>query len=376
MHSRAAHWGTGRLRQQWCGICHGAAVRFNKHLITTPLSRIPWVGSWWARVGTIPFVGGVLAVVAIVAVGVVFATGGGGGKGDPVVTSVQCAPGQSLVVLQAGQTDNFSSSPDAPPAAPSAGLMMRLAPPISGFDGTAVDRRFGHTFSSLPPSVVSGEVLVRLRPLPTSIKPASENDTVELSFTDAAGNLQTGGWVRFIGSGNSAAGLAASQWIPANWQSGYTFTFNVAALPNASGPATDEIPLLNSRGFLDIVVQDDTAVDYITLSLCVASPTPAPFPTPIIVGGLDRDTPTPTLTPTSTPFVIGGGLTPIPVATDTPVPTPTAVPAATATPAPTITATLTPRPTNTPALTPTPTSTCGPPGTAGACTPTPTPTPR
>ena len=253
---------------------------------------------------SIPFVGGVLAAaVAMAVVITVVASGGGGPKGGglPSTQSLQCGTGESLVVLQAGQSDGFNPNADSPPAAPSAGLTTRLPAPLAGFDSTAVDRRFGHTFANLPGSITSAEVVVRLKPRPTSIHPASENDTVELTFTDAGGSLQAGGWVRYLGPGNATAGLAVSQWIPNNWQSGYAFTLMLSALPNPSGSPTDEIPLLNSLGYLDVVVQDDTAVDYVTLSLCVpGTPTPTPTPTLSLVVGTGvavSDTPTPSVPP-------------------------------------------------------------------------------
>jgi hypothetical protein len=248
-----------------------------------------------------------------------------------VATSLICPSGQNLVTLTAGQPDGFSvGKPDVPAAAPSNGLQVRTSP-LYGFDDAAVNHRFGHTFGGLT-SVTAGELLVGLRALEDGY--GGGNDSLELSFTDSGGNLLQNRWSRFIGtdSSNAAVGLLANHWGPSKWPAGNTFVFDLAALPNPSGPPTNLLPQVSANGFVDFYVQDDTSVDYVVLSVCVRGVTP---------------TPASSQTPSAPPTLSLG--TAIPVQT---IPVPTAVVP----------------------LTPTPT--CGPLGTANACTPTPTATPR
>jgi hypothetical protein len=254
------------------------------------------------------------------------------GEGNPVVASLSCPASQQLITLTAGQADNFhaGAKPDVPPAAPSNGLQVR-ASPLHDFDDTAPNHRFGHTFIGLTPVITAAELVVSLKALEDGY--GGGNDTLELGFTDPGGTLLPSRWARFIGtdSSNPSAGLLPSHWGPTMWPAGNTFAFDLAALPNASGLPTNLLAQLDANGFVDFYVQDDTSVDYLTLSLCVRRVAP---------------TPTPTQTPSVPPTPVLG--TPTPVLT---------IPAATVVP-----------------LTPTPT--CGPAGTASACTPTPTATPR
>jgi hypothetical protein len=280
---------------------------------------------------------GALVIAAAAGVGAVAMTlwdGDGGAKTvapTPVVSSLACRPAETLMTFGAGQNDAFAltAKPDVPAAAPANGLQVRTAP-LFGFDDAAVNHRFGHTFSALPSVMTAGELIVRLKPLEDGH--GGGNDTLELSFTDAGGNLLPVFWRRFIGtsSANSSAGLLANHWGPTNWSAGNTFTFDLKALPEASGTQLDLIPQLNANGFVDVFLQDDSSVDFLVLNLCVR---------PIAATAVATNT------PPVTPTLAAG--TPVTVATVTaPVATPT----------------------------------CAAPGTAGACSPTPaatvaTPTP-
>ncbi len=341
-------------------------------------SGMPHFGRWWGTThGAAPPTGrnmnwalgaGGLAVVALAAAGVIVATGGDGAgetQGDPSARSCR------TTTLLAGAKDGYSSAVDTPSASLSQGLQTRLSgSPLVGFDSGAIDRRFAHTFAGLPQGIVAASVTLRLKPIQSSISPGSRNDTLDLSFTDAAGTLQPGGWSRFLGSGNSTAGLRPNSWYSGNYNSGHQFgPLDLANLPAASGPSLNLLPQLNALLFLDVIVQDDSSVDWVSLDVCVASPTPTPVlitALPATAVGRATSTPTPLSVATaSLTFTPPTQTPPSPVPpTAVPVPTDTPVPAPSATPAPSLTPT--------PRLTATPTPTCAPAGTAGACTPTPT----
>ncbi len=268
---------------------------------------------------------------------------------QPTVTSITCRPGETFTTISVGQNDGYTigAKPDVPAASPSSGLQVRTSP-LYGVDDPAVNHRVGHTFAGLPIPISSGELITSVKALEDGY--GGGNDTLELTFTDAGGNLLTGGWRRFVGtdSVNASAGLVPNHWGPTNWPSGNTFTVDLAALPNASGPPINLVQQINGHGFVDFLVQDDTSVDYLLLNLCVPprpSPTASPSATPLSVG---TAVPVPTSaspapTATCAPAGTTAACTPTPAVTSVATSTPTRPPAPTATPgsAPTATPTCT-----------------------------------
>jgi len=180
-------------------------------------SGMPHFGRWWGTThGAAPPTGrnmnwalgaGGLAVVALAAAGVIVATGGDGAgetQGDPSARSCR------TTTLLAGAKDGYSSAVDTPSASLSQGLQTRLSgSPLVGFDSGAIDRRFAHTFAGLPQGIVAASVTLRLKPIQSSISPGSRNDTLDLSFTDAAGSLQPA-----VGPGSWAAATARPDCAP------------------------------------------------------------------------------------------------------------------------------------------------------------------
>jgi hypothetical protein len=166
-------------------------------------------------------------------------------------------------------TDNFAG-PE--PAFPSPGLVARLTGaglPLKGFDDCAINRGVAHTFLLQPNCVVTAaRMTMRLKACGSQC----DNDSIGLSFTDAAGTLLPGSWGRYLGDGNPSAGL-----LPGNWctnTAGVTLTFDLSALPLAGGGTMDLLPDLNLNGFVDFTMQDDSAVDFLSLEIvtCCCAP--------------------------------------------------------------------------------------------------------
>ena len=252
----------------------------------------------------------------------------------PVVASTEplrCPRGETEIqtVFRAGVNDGYGPDPDTPAAAPSAGLDASITRPLLDFDQLAWDRWFAHTFVGLPTDMVSAELEIGLM----SWGEGPENDSISLRFTDQGGNLTGIAWTSRIGS---PGGLLPQSWPTYNQ---FTFFLDLSQLPPQG---TSLLADLNASGFLDVVVQDDTRVDYVNLSVTVCGMPATPTPTPLSVAGTPfRVTPTPTATPLS---VVGAVGTPFRA-----TPTPTAIPRPTSTPTPT----ATPRPSPTPTVTPT-----------------------
>ena len=166
---------------------------------------------------------------------------------------------------------NFDTSNGAENSTPSQALINRITPAYFYGASTLCDRPvndyddyFVHTFSNLPNNIVSGQLEIRLRANGSSL---NSNDSMHLSFTNPDETLDPVRWGRFIGAGEATPGLLPTFWSGGDIQ---TFTFDLANLPlapNQTGVASNLIATLNTKGFLDVIVQDDTAVDYIKLSI-------------------------------------------------------------------------------------------------------------
>ena len=163
--------------------------------------------------------------------------------------------------ISAGTSDNFAG-PE--PSSPSAGLrtwLAGLSANLEGFDACALNGYFAHTMANLPDCITNAHLEVRFK----SCGAASFNDTLSLAFTGANG-VQTNGWSRYLGTlGNAEAGL-----LPGNWNdatNGQVFDFDLSALPLAAGGTTNLLPLLNQYHFLDLICQNDSAVDYLVLDV-------------------------------------------------------------------------------------------------------------
>lgn len=211
------------------------------------------------------------------------------------------------VLLPGGAHDNFGAGVE--PSTQSAGLLGLIQgaghPPAS-FDYTGIDRIFGQSFAWPPAKcVAAAKALLRVRPIASSISPGSRNDLVRLGFVSPAGVFVGASWAAYFGIGSANTGLPIllnQQWTASNYPSpGVPFVFNLASLPGG----TNLLPALQTQGFLDVYMQDDSSMDYtdLVVRLCdCATPTPTPTRTPTRTATRTRTaTPVPVATATATP---------------------------------------------------------------------------
>ncbi len=177
------------------------------------------------------------------------------------------------ILAVGGTNDNFAG-PE--PGFPSAGLITWLTNhsinTFKGFDNCTNNRTFAHTFTNLPACISKARLLARLRPCSDS----PDNDTIELAFTDATGE-KLANWRRFLGTSGNESNPVELGLLPGNWWShgaGYEFALDVSALPLAGGGTTNMLPYLNHMRLLDILVRDDSSVDYLTLELTISCGAP------------------------------------------------------------------------------------------------------
>ncbi len=186
---------------------------------------------------------------------------------NQVVTVVDTTPpvltcsNPTAMVFSVGTTNDNFVGPE--PGFPSADLLLRLqaagVSSFKGFDNCAVNTFFAHTFTNLPSCITGATLHVGLRACSSAL-----NDNFGLSFTAPSGTLVPPSWGRYLGDGNPAPGLFSM-----SWGAGATgdVVLDLSQLPNADGSTTDLIPTLNAQGLLDLVLQDDSSIDFAVLTV-------------------------------------------------------------------------------------------------------------
>jgi hypothetical protein len=182
------------------------------------------------------------------------------------VTVCWCLPD---AVLTGGIADNFA--PPAEPKVLSPGLNTWLASRgvlgVRDFDESNTDFWFGHSFSGVYP-VGTGETrpicraALEIHVVPDPGRPG--NDTMALTFVDpvTGADLVPLPWWSFFGTTQGVPNLGLGTWTFGDPAA--VITLDLANLPNGGA---NILPLLQTYGWLDVVVQDDTMVDYVTLTI-------------------------------------------------------------------------------------------------------------
>jgi len=165
------------------------------------------------------------------------------------------------VTITAGLPDNFA--PNVEPSPPSACMISAFSGYSfwKGFDSNAANVLFGHRFTGLPANIIQAELIIRMRPMNDS---GADNDGL---FIGLPSSCAPGSWtyLQSIKALPGASPATGGTWIGTS-NGPTTFTLNLGAL----NPAF--IPKLNADGFLDVVVHDDTTVDFMRLRLWTCPP--------------------------------------------------------------------------------------------------------
>ncbi len=161
-----------------------------------------------------------------------------------------CPSGATQQTLQvtAGTVDAFAA-PSEPTSQST--LLAQLPYSFAPFDTLNADRHFGHSITALPCNLSSATLTLRLR----ANHSLAYNDSIALQFMGGSSGFVWSHAIRpLVGGSWGTVGATA------------TLTLDLAALPLAAGGTTSLIDEINAAGYLDIYLQDDTAVDYATLS--------------------------------------------------------------------------------------------------------------
>ena len=145
-------------------------------------------------------------------------------------------------LLHLGVNDSFATANGVEPMAQSPGLLalfQAAGQTPANFDQTAIDKLFGQTFT-LPQGkcLVAAKVLLRVRPIASSIAPGPRNDVLRLGFVNPAGQFAGPLWAAYFGTGTANTGLPlllGQQWTASNYPSpGASFALNLASLPGGT----------------------------------------------------------------------------------------------------------------------------------------------
>eukprot|EP00992_Anisonema_acinus_P009925 TRINITY_DN6137_c0_g1_i1.p1 TRINITY_DN6137_c0_g1~~TRINITY_DN6137_c0_g1_i1.p1 ORF type:complete len:740 (-),score=186.00 TRINITY_DN6137_c0_g1_i1:15-2186(-) len=166
----------------------------------------------------------------------------------------------NAAVFTAGLEDSWSAATVDPAPAPSADMVSSWANCATGtFDQTGVNRFVCHTFTNIAGDcpIVGARLRTCFRALNSPPPFGVNTDGMNLGFNGVAA------WgSRLDNLFQNAAG---------NWQwdplAEGCLDLDLSAFQANGGPLTNLIPQLNAAGSLDFLVQDDTAVDFVELTV-------------------------------------------------------------------------------------------------------------
>ena len=205
------------------------------------------------------------------------------------------------LVITLGVEDTFDLSNGAEVMTRSTGFDTYLnslgTPDVANtFDDLRVNILRGFTFdlSALEADILSAELSFLLRPQDNNR--GEGNDTIKLSGYDSSGT-------RMFAESTIGLGVDAgpNNYFPFDWQidggtgpwgklpsdpaNGFLVTFDLGNFAAQQGTGIDNINFLNQFGMLDVMIQDDTTVDYARLELTLEESS-VPLPGTIWLLGL------------------------------------------------------------------------------------------
>ncbi|MCH7472594.1 hypothetical protein IIA79_06545 [bacterium] len=175
----------------------------------------------------------------------------------------------ATIVYTAGIIDNFALPTD--PTSPSSNLLGAGSWSIKDFDDPTINRVIAHTFTSLPEGIQAATLEVHLR---ASTNNLSHNDGINLTFVEDDQIIPPIGserWSRRIGTGHGVPGVLSYDWHSTTASPAIDTIIldlsNLPLAPSQPASASNLLPALNDHGFLDFWVQDDTDIDFMTLTV-------------------------------------------------------------------------------------------------------------
>lgn len=170
----------------------------------------------------------------------------------------------SLTTRSFGSCDNYVAPEEL--LEPSEYLSNWLANetpfPEADLDDLATDKGRIHTFTDLEKV---DKIIVTIKAKP--ILGTQLNDSINFEMVDENARDLVNRWGSRIGDPSAAKSLLPDNWSSANYPDGYEFVFDMSALPIENNQIYDMMPIIREKGFFDMYIQDDTAVDCIEITV-------------------------------------------------------------------------------------------------------------
>jgi hypothetical protein len=188
-----------------------------------------------------------------------------------VIIFIACyAPPGKAITYMAGIEDNFAAPSD--PASPSSYLSNYINSNwatqdfdlTAGLNGGANNAWIAHTFPSLPQGIISSTLELRIL---GGDDPFAWDDEFWLTFFDEPTDTFTEARAYRVALGNrngTTVGLTNMEWGPGT---DATLLLDMGALPLPNGQTVNVLSGLETFGFVDVIVDDDTAVDFMRLNV-------------------------------------------------------------------------------------------------------------
>jgi hypothetical protein len=180
--------------------------------------------------------------------------------------------------LHGGVNDNFSVANGSEPASPSTALAQWLAAPgncsggqLASFDLAATDRCFGHSFVGSWNTPLCYVEHARLYGRIKALSGSPDNDAINFGNWQAGiGSIWGLSLNELVNYSTTEVGVP----LDGSWDTGdvISFSLDLGNLPEHYG-ITSVMSLFQSGG-LDVVIQDDTEVDYLRLVLTICCDAP------------------------------------------------------------------------------------------------------
>jgi hypothetical protein len=186
---------------------------------------------------------------------------------NPLVNRAAAQCGDTSVTCLAGHIDNFATGDGPEASAPSATLLAAMqtgsTPPLNEFDSDAIDVRIGHTFVGCWPANCAAGAILTFHVRGTSGSTDTDEIILGVNATPVYGVLF-----------NTLQALRTNG-TDVSWDPGdeATFVLDLANLPPGLGGGPDIRASLQG-GDLDVLIDDDSSVDYLQLYVRVNA-TPA-----------------------------------------------------------------------------------------------------
>jgi hypothetical protein len=178
-----------------------------------------------------------------------------------IVNNFECSEHERLIKILGGEIDAFSQITDTPPANPANHLTSLVSYPTTGYDETHADRHFLETLY-LPTTmhnITKAELNIGYRPLNNVLQHNDGLNVGHYNTNYASGKL----------SPTATNSILTQGWNIHNISNGEkVIQANLADVNNSTGTGNLFSTAL-STGHIDIYVQDDTAIDFTQLNLCV-----------------------------------------------------------------------------------------------------------